>query len=109
MEGGELLAEGKILEREFGMGPEGGAKGGEQVAKKGEHDELVHHAISCLPSLRISALTDGKPATRLTSWRTPVVSAKNSPVVVRLPCGVEVDAADLAARDPWICAGRSTA
>ena len=64
VQGGELLAEGEILEGEIGTGSEGGAKAGKQVEKQGEHGQVAHDAISRLPSLRIHALDHG----RIRSW-----------------------------------------
>jgi hypothetical protein len=67
--GGELLAKGEVLEREFGTGSETRAKTGEHVQEQGERGQVAHDAISCSPSLPIRALTDGKRDLRMRAWR----------------------------------------
>jgi hypothetical protein len=54
----------------LGTGLECRAEGDEQVVEEGKHDRVVHDAIGSMPSLAIAEFTDGKSASRMTSWRT---------------------------------------
>ena len=42
---------------------------GEQVEKEGEHGQVAHDATGRMPPLRIPALTDGRTASRMSTWR----------------------------------------
>ena len=76
--GGTPLAEGKILEGELGMGSESWAEGGEQI-QESKHARGAHDATGRMLALRIPALTDGKTASRMASWRATGAALGRNP------------------------------